>query len=362
VALRSLGVLGESAMKLGPSIAVFSFAAQMLLACAPPAEPPPTRSAAVCNSDVIAAKVVDLNPPFSAESFGDCNAAGSSCDVPPTGASPSAFAPKITAAFAIAPDFFRRELCALDKIYIVNHPELRTRNPTAWGMRQRLQSNKTHIAISTDVWGSPIPATPYIAYENGILDRLLEHLWPPPQGASYTAAVADNEPLETLGILAHEVGHVLWWTKSIVALQCPVNGVFDTFYGSTWRNIDLRHGFHRFGVSQGTHLTETFTKDDIVRDLRRQRPQDAGAKLQTVYGNGNWTSLFAFIAPDEDFVETYKYWVLANASGTNLQSLKIQIPLPSPLTVDVFTNFNNANSNLGKKRIWIDAMVQQRCT
>src|SRR5690348_10360280 len=75
VALRSLGVLGESAMKLGPSIAVFSFAAQMLLACAPPAEPPPTRSAAVCNSDVIAAKVLDLNPPFSAESFGDCNAA-----------------------------------------------------------------------------------------------------------------------------------------------------------------------------------------------------------------------------------------------------------------------------------------------
>jgi hypothetical protein len=146
-------------------------------------QPPPSgagKATAVCDSNAIAAKVVDLNPPFDAEAFGDRNAKGSGCDVPPTGSSPSAFAAKITAAFNIA----------------------------------------------------------------------------------------------------------------------------------------------------------------------------------TVYSDGNWASLFAFVAPDEDFVETYKLWVLANAaSGSNLQSLQIQIPLPTPRTVDVFNNFNNPNSNLGKKKIWTDALT-----
>jgi hypothetical protein len=156
---------------------------------------------------------------------------------------------------------------------------------------------------------------------------------------------------------------VLWWDKSIVARQCPINGVFGTFYDATWSSIDLRHGFHRFGAAQGTHSAENFTKDDIVKDLRRHKFSDAGAKLQTVYSDGNWASFFAFVAPDEDFVETYKLWVLANAtSGSYLQSLQVQIPLPTPLTVDVFNNFNNPNSNLGKKKIWIDALTQQKCT
>jgi hypothetical protein len=353
-------------MKPSLLIVLGGIIALTLFACMQPQPSPPPlagKAAAVCDSNAIAAKVVDLSPPFDAEAFGDCSAKGSSCDVPPTGTSPSAFAGKITAAFNIAPVFFQNELCGLDKIYIVTTQELRSKNPIAWGMRQRLQDNKKHVGISSAVWASPVPATPYVAYENGVLDLLLEHLWSSPPAPSYTAAVADSEALATLGILAHELGHVLWFSDNIVSLQCPVNGVFDTFYGSTWSSINIRHGFHRFGAAQGMHSTENFTKDDIVKDLRRHKFSDAGAKLQTVYGDGNWASLFAFVAPDEDFVETYKLWVLTNAtSGSNLQSLKVQIPLPSSLTVDVFDNFNNPNSNLGKKKIWIDSLTQQKCT
>jgi hypothetical protein len=180
-------------MKSSGFILYFALVAVLILfACVQPPQSGGGKAGAVCDSDAIAAKVVELDPPFDAQGFGDCDAKGSSCDVPPTGTSRSAFAAKITAAFNIAPVFFQNELCGFDKIYIVTRPELQS-NPTAWGMRQRLKDNKKHIGISSVVWTSPAPAASYIAYENGVLDRLLEHLWPPPQGPSYTAAVTDSE-------------------------------------------------------------------------------------------------------------------------------------------------------------------------
>ena len=44
----------------------------------------------------------------------------------------------------------------------------------------------------------------------------------------------------TLGILAHEIGHVLWWDKSILSRECMVNGTYQSFYGSTWSSVSLK--------------------------------------------------------------------------------------------------------------------------
>ena len=54
-------------------------------------------------------------------------------------------------------------------------------------------------------------------------------------------------------------------------------------------------------------------------------------ELKVVYGfpptTPRWASLFAFLAPDEDFIETYKLWVLTNArTGDALTSLQITMP------------------------------------
>jgi hypothetical protein len=340
----------------------------IISACAPI---PPTsvkQTAGICPDGTrISDKVVELNPPFDAKTYGKCVIKGSACDKVPTGTTPSnsMYATNITAAFNIAPTSFQNELCNLDKIYIVTDRNLQQTNPIAWGMRERLHphanGSKHHIAISSLVWTTLLSNT-YSGYENWVLGALLQYPWSSGNTPLY-AASPDTEELMTLGILAHEMGHILWFDKNIFAHQCLVNNQIYSYYDLTWQNVGVKHGFHDFGESQdvGNHLYESFTKKDIVDLLKRNTQASfnkAGMDLQTIYSEAYWPSIFGFVAPDEDFVEAYKLWVLTNAaSGSNLQSLTIQIPLPQPLTVYILQNFNNANSILGQKKIWVDELL-----
>jgi hypothetical protein len=341
-----------------------------------PVQQAPFAPTTVCTSDEIMSRVVELatplpgQPPFQADVYGDCDVKGSACDVPPTPGNPSIYAPDIVAAFNIAPVFFKNELCTLDKIYIVTDPQLQMSNPVAWGMRERLYNNRTHLGISAQVWTNQSMNQgpgPYTSYESWVLNTLLNNLWP--QGPSYSAATPDRQDLRILGILAHEMGHVIWWIEDIIGKQCTVNGQLASFYSYTWHPINWKHGFHKFGDQQGNKSIENFDKDKILKDLSQGKLNDAGTKLQAIYGNENWVSLFAFVAPDEDFVETYKLYVLTQAqplpdgTATALQHLTVQIPRPLPQSVDVISqDFNAPNSNALKKHMWIDALINGHCT
>ena len=77
---------------------------------------------------------------------------------------------------------------------------------------------------------------------------------------------------------------------------------------------------------------------NLVRDLRN------------VYLN--WVSLLASASPDEDFVETYKLWVLSNSG---LSSLTVTV---IPLTpVDLVNQMKTSGNDLNAKATWLQACM-----
>jgi hypothetical protein len=96
-------------------------------------------------------------------------------------------------------------------------------------------------------------------------------------------------------------------------------------------------------------------KDVIAYDIQNNSP-DLTEDLASVYG-GEWASMFATVSPDEDFVETYKMWVLTNAQTNPLTSLKVAIPNTNPqLTPDMVLFFNGTAGtiyDLYKKGQWV---------
>lgn len=322
---------------------------------------------------------------FNAASYGDCDVSGSDCDHPPQTSTantvPSAALADIQAAFNVAPGFFQKELCTLDHIYIDTDPN--SSNPLAWGIRERLHPSRTgsgqakHIGISASVW-SILAASknpPYATYEDWVLGALLTPR-PPTEtqwmnGLAYSAtpdpAPSDGtstpNALAALGILAHEMGHIIWWEKGVRDNPCPGDGSY--FYQFSWGKSQVAHGFHRFGrADQGNRTIYRPDNRDVANALRYgDHPYPIPARyLNNIYG-GEWASLFASVSLDEDFVETHKLWVLTDATDTipnmhPLTSLSVTIPNPAgppnqPSTANILSLLSNSNTKLYKKSQWI---------
>jgi hypothetical protein len=154
--------------------------------------------------------------------------------------------------------------------------------------------------------------------------------------------------------LAHEFGHVLWYDTYVPVRGGPAHfnnfcsdGTSDFYTGplgswadvvgeppspigpgpSRWRFVGDVAGHHKPG-------------DVDIRDLLGSIPppggpdnRGAGQKLRRLYappgggvGTGRWAGLFAAFSPQEDFVETFKLFVLRKAAAP-LQSLPISIPI-----------------------------------
>ena len=353
--------------------------------------------AADCTNAPTAPAVVPLGPNFDAIKYGDCDVKGNPCDKPPApgtvGTGPGQVPPlpdtavtDIHAAFAVAPSFFKTELCNLSNIYI--DTIVGSVNPIAWGIWERLYPDPPdpnvprikEIGISALVWSTLKTAAaegkaPYSVYENYILAALLT---PPPPIATqwmngnsnttpdnalfYTASPdpAPTTPNEMaiLGILAHEMGHIIWWEKRVRDKKCSVSGLKDYFHKYSWSANQVAHGFHRFGrETLGNRTKDRPDNEDVASDLHYGDYPYANADqfLKTIY-NGEWASLFATVSPDEDFVETYKLWVLTDAGNSQpLQQLQITIPDPGgqPAPSNILSNFSNSSTILSQKAKWI---------
>jgi hypothetical protein len=319
----------------------------------------------------IAAKVSELTPGFAPVDYGNCRP-GPTCSFraprdyiskisPATQTSDAAL---IVAAYDAAPPFFQAALCRLDHIYV----DTDTKNPakpSVWGMRERINPDpsnqpRIHIGIAkallTDLARQH---TPYAVYENQLASALLAPTPIKPDRSiavlSYTAAPDPAKPpqpaaIAVLAILAHEMGHIVWWERDVGA------GDFPTI---SWTSKSVQHGFHNFGVEDPQNPPQRPpVKADVQYDLRYLTPAKAAADLQTIYG-GEWASLFATVAPDEDFVETYKLVVLTER-GTSparqaLTTLKVTIPGASG--ADVLANLNNPATKLAQKAKWVRDLV-----
>jgi len=325
----------RSALLIGAGIV-----AALVAACAPPPSPataamtvgetapmpqPGGRVALNCN---LADKVFVLNSayqppggplPFSHAAYG------------------SSYWPALDAAFSLASTDFYNQLCSLDAIYI--NPTNCSANPTncftsSWGWRQRHRTlgNGRLIAISAGLWSQK---PNYAKFETDLLQSIL-----PLYGAYYLKANTDANTFEmsVLAALAHEVGHVRFYDffdpdrtgHPVYTKLC--NGTFfdswDPLFGGvqkppSWRVLLTKAVRHNLQLNphQPGAGPQIAVIDNELRDSTK-----AGDDLDGLYQpSAPWASFFAAIAPDEDFVETYKLKVLTTATPP-LTSLEITMP------------------------------------
>ena len=100
---------------------------------------------------------------------------------------------------------------------------------------------------------------------------------------------------------------------------------------------------------------EGFTYSDVQDDVSSGNLDS----LSTVYSDGNWPSLFGFVAPDEDFIETYKLVTLTSRdpqSSSQLTHLYVTIP-NNTASIDMVSVLNDPNTNLYAKAQWINTCV-----
>jgi len=267
----------------------------------------------------------------------------------------------MTQAFANAPPFFLQQVCGLDGVFIYIKDCTSFSNDVcsgqlspdkywvyrlgpwqyARGAQPPLGHYGRYIAISAGPWytqgtsGSGVPgvnAPKYSDYELMLLQQLMP--WadavPPTFVANSANPGQDNSAMAVLAALAHEFGHVLWYDT----FRPTPGGSYDfnsfcrgTFFRNSWRSVDPPPTWRAFGDTQNDHELDDINISDIALAVTRHNisPGSAGDLLNHIYRRGgHWASLFAAFSPDEDFVETYKLYVLQQ-SNPPLVSLKITI-------------------------------------
>jgi hypothetical protein len=333
-----------------PSAIIFSFGvvATACFACAPPQAPtvtPAVSPALACDPTPFLNKVFVLKIPF------DPTAVGANYSAPvANGSVGGAIAQDLGKAYCVAPDFFKQQLLGLTGIYInptgcaqgnsnnCNIPDtLVTEN--SWGYRER--PNQSHnagryIATSAGLWNQGNHAPSLHGYETRLLNLLLQ--WTGPQ---YATAVPDGPEITVLAALAHEMGHIFWYE-----INAPMPGqnynparfCSGNFFNGYWQNVNTPPRWRQFGTRQDRHGRRYVQIKDIDNAITSGNFPLAGTLLATGSSSGEigiyppsapWASFFGAITPDEDFVETYKFYVL-NQATPKLTSLPVQIPNQVP--------------------------------
>jgi hypothetical protein len=251
-------------------------------------------------------------------------------------------------AFNNAPDFFQRHLCDLNGIYItlagcsggLNNCSVgpATLLGNSWGFREtRSPEKRRYVAISAGLWRLGGSAPAYHQFENLILGYLLpSHSMIP----RYNNAIPrDDSWMTVTAALAHELGHVRWYDVNVPVIGQGYDG-FSTLtqacpdhqpFFRSWRYDTLASlappRWRRFGdvppdTSRVDHLLgPSIAKIKFARDVR-----SLGKDVAQIYDSGQWPSLFGSFTPDEDFVESYKLYVLTAPSAKYpLQSLRLAI-------------------------------------
>jgi hypothetical protein len=268
-------------------------------------------------------------------------------------------------AFNVAPPTFRALLCSLDGIYI-NPVGCSGFDPStcglsgidmlnnSWGFRTNTSPPQRYISISLELWKSG-HAMLYSDYENGRLQALLT-----PPSKTYPKATANPNPptfiqvspntsaMTVLAALVHEFGHVLWYDTFVVdennkpnpgggantILFCQNRGPFYPS-GSWIYNVTVPNNrWIAFGETLNGHPNNDVDISQLISDLGQGNFSHAGDLLHGIYSgvlpngysrpdNGPWASALAAFSPDEDFVETYQFYVL-KTSTPPLANLEVQ--------------------------------------
>jgi hypothetical protein len=275
----------------------------------------------------------------------------------------SPYAPALESAFRLAPQAFQNTLCdpRLRRIY-VNGPMTCSRfidcEHNSWGYRSYTDYT-TYVAISAGLWKLPCPGhTSYVyhCFETDLLNGLLGYNNPLNPQLAFANSEADNFDMTILAALAHEIGHARWYqvmspdgpafNKNKQPNYDPNGFCGGAFFYDSWGGpVGAPPPWREFGqISPDLHRAQPQDAIALIRRNLETYRQHHEERILAVTANtldklyqakSPWASYFASISPDEDFVETYKLYILTNAQDgiiTNegpLRSLKFELNIGS---------------------------------
>jgi hypothetical protein len=250
----------------------------------------------------------------------------------------------------------------LDAVYINGAPCAGTAFSCSWGWRQSQPAATTPggrvIALSTLLWNE----RSYSQYETELFQSVLplpdakyskaQSCSPPTQNFENCSSV-DTPTMALLAALAHEVGHVRWYDlvdTSFPGLNYPISylcqGGVD-FFDISWQTRGKppagNHGGEWRGLlvpsDQGRYAWKHLNPPQInAIDNAGQDKAKQVAKLfapDTLHSEGEpWATALSAMAPDEDFIETYKFKVLISANKP-LTSVNLAIPTATTTNYDI---------------------------
>jgi hypothetical protein len=293
----------------------------------------------------------------------------------------SSYAKVFADAFKAAPPFLQQELCNnLNYVFVDQSNQGDVIGWAFWEMPGQDNGAGRWIAIPDAFFTSgtagttPITNASLHVIETVILHQLLVT---PTSTALSTNTLPvysvvppsqDTQANGLLSLMAHEMGHVLYFEKCDLPRPSPPRpGPCDTFLNSGWRNQGVRPPIHKFKDpfnGSPSHVLGEPSLDEVSQDFQQGDPE----KLRRIYGlrPGNkivWADLFAEVAPDEDFVETYKLLVLKNVNtapgitAPKITGLTVQFTTSPTDSADIIANLANGNSVLSRKANFVSGLL-----
>jgi hypothetical protein len=235
-------------------------------------------------------------------------------------------------AYARAPDYVRAKLCRLTQLFVTKPTP---GGPSGWGFWEgsdRPPGKGVYLAIADrDLTSKKSVAD----VENETVQRLLGISDRGRRSRQRLLRLRSAEPSEpeltVLGELAHELGHVLLADANADGVYAnhprrqvsgpPKSTCFqDAFLNASWEPDSFRKDMRRW-VAFGEQYQNKAKNPDAAFDLRRLKLAVRRGKLDAandaiggVLRSEEFVSTLARSNADEDFVETYKYKVLADAA------------------------------------------------
>jgi hypothetical protein len=252
----------------------------------------------------------------------------------------------------LAPISVQQDIFSLTNIFIVQNPN---GLPDDWGFWESKDkkdaddgmNNRSYIGLLE----AGITAQEKLSIEEQNLTRkLLRPIGLDIPNAVTVTAVPDTKELAILARMAHETAHVKYYKQNIIKEPCfsnPTNGQ-SKFMDASWDQTSLPTGpnggwrkqyFTNFGDDAKTkHLRNTNIPHLNKNDIRS--PTD----LYKIIKDGSFVSLFASVRPDEDFVETYKFFALKNNVPGGLTDYSIQFGGGSPQVIIVGNDWKSSGT------------------
>lgn len=266
----------------------------------------------------------------------------------------------LVAAFEAAPPKLQSSLCQVTVYIDPNYID--PNNPYSWGFRYRDQPSQRYIGLSAAIWGGPSlssKAPPLSTYETKLLAYVMKKAgmpWPsssgtpqPPKFATATSSgnSVDTSAMSVLAALSHELGHILWFDliKGNNQNYDPKGFCKNTgtgYFDNSWSPFNPPPDWTALGVVSGTHATNTTQINNIQVALTSSPPDFANAaslidsllesnsrrRSRSKSNSDLWPSLFGAISPEEDFVETFGFYILTDKKTNNqmpVDSMKLNI-------------------------------------